>query len=353
MRAILSTLVVALGVAGCSPSTGTGRDAKSAEELDQTAQSNLLLFPVADAESLLGRSVGITADGAWTIANERFPGCEVRTRREVAAFSTKRRVEMKSLTSMAVGYSHLLSFESKFGRAREADIDIVNAEVLRADVRGACGDVIVDSVFVGHGTRRLLATSEMTVGGGVGIGPVTPSGAVERSIKIVDETRWEQNQGYGFTFRRVTKEPTLDVRVSLPSTVRDGERVEISFESNRTAYLVVYYLDAEQHGDVLWPSEEEASPTVVPGKKLTLPSPKERQNGVAIKAKLRKPGSYERESIIVYAFSDKADFERFKPRVGGSEADGTAYAASISERLGALPLNRWSRAIASYVIQPG
>jgi hypothetical protein len=344
-------LSVLSALAGCGPGP-VAPGGTSPRAIRQTEQSHLLLFPVSNGASLLGRPVGMTADGAWTIGDERLPGCEVRARSERAAFDVRKRVELSSLTSIAAGYAHLIGFESRFGRVSAADLAISNTQVLRADVRGTCGDVIVDSVFVGRGTRTLLVTDQVAVSGHAAIGLVTPEAGLARTAKVVDETTWEDEQSYGFTFRRVTNEASLELRLSVPATVQDGENVRISIEANRRAFLVVYYVDSAQHGDVLWPSQEEPEPMVEPGRPAALPSRREREQGIAIKAQLRKPGAFERETIVAYAFTEKADFMRFKPGAGGSDADGTAYAAAISGKLSDVPLNRWSRGIAGYVIQP-
>lgn len=320
-------------------------------EAHATEQGNLLLYPVADAEELLGRAVHVTPDGAWTIADARAPGCTVEIKRQRAQYRTTRQVDVSSLTSLSAGYAKLISAQAKFGRANKANIDIENAEILRADVAGPCGESVVDTVFVGSGKRELLATADRSMAVSGAVSGVTPEAHAEGHAKVVDTLEWKDPQAYGFSYKKLSNEPALEVTPSLPSFINEGESVSISFESNRKAWLLVYYLDAAGKGEVLWPSNEELAPVAAPGQPATLPSEKERAHGISLKAALVKPGVASRETFVVYAFADKADFDRFA-RPGGSGDDGAALAAQLAGKIGAVPRSRWSRTILPYVIQP-
>ena len=108
----------------------------------------------------------------------------------------------------------------------------------------------------------------------------------------------------------------------------------------------------EGKADVLWPSAEEPAPRVAPNGSAVLPSPRETAAGIRIRAALAKPGTPSRETLVVYGFSNEADFERLKPAAGAASADGAAYAADLTSKLQTLPLSRWSRSVVSYVIEP-
>ena len=256
------------------------------------------------------------------------------------------------MTSLAAGYAKIVSFEAKWGRQNTADIDIENTEVLTADTRGACGELVVDKVYVGHGRRKLVASSEYSGSAGATVSGWTPSGGTAAATKVVDDLEWKDDQAYGFTFKKNGKEEPLELRVAIPSIVYEGDDIEIHFESKVPAYLVVYYLDSEQKADVLWPSNEEPDPMVGPGKPAVLPSAREKQQGFRIRAALTKPGQRARESLVVYGFSNKGDFDRLKPSAGGSSADGAAYAAELTKKLQTIPISRWSRSVHNYVIEP-
>lgn len=349
MRARLA-LLVSLVVA-CSPTLPPPDLRPAPKQSMETDQAHLLLFPQSDAASLLGRAVHVTGDGGWTIADARAPGCEVAVREEAARYHTARQVDMHSMTSLAGGYAKFVSIEATFGKANTADIDITNTKILHADMRGACGDLVVDTVFVGHGKRTITASAQTSAKADVNVGVVSASPATDNGSKLVDAIDWQNDQAYGFTYSKVTKDEPLEIGVELPSQVGEGDRVEVHFTSKRPAYLVVYYLSGGK-ADVLWPSNEEPEPMVAPDKPAVLPSERETAAGFHIQAALAKPGEPSRETLVVYGFAEKADFDQMKPAAGGSDDDGPAYAAALTEKLQQIPLSRWSRVQVSYVIQP-
>ncbi|MBI5533379.1 MAG: DUF4384 domain-containing protein [Deltaproteobacteria bacterium] len=350
----LIPIVLVLSCAGsCKPSTPVGPEPPAPPTTtQQTQQSNLLLFPMAEAEDLLGRAVHATPEGGWTIAEARAPGCEVSVRKTKAEFSTRRQVNLHDMTSVSVGFAKFVGFEAKYGRSVVADIQIDNTEILKADTRGTCGDLIVDSVFVGRGRRLLSLSSEVGGKAGVTISGVTPGAEHSSGSNIIDTTEWKTDQAYGFSTRKVANVQPLDVTVRLPSTVQDGELVDISVETSRKAYLVVYYLESDGKAELLWPSNEEPEPTAEPGRAAPIPSQKEKMAGISIKAALRNPAEEAREMLVVYAFTEKGDFDRLKPAVGSSDTNGAAYAAQLTRRIGDIPMSRWSRSLTSYVIAP-
>jgi hypothetical protein len=341
-----------VGCAACSPTLPPPPLSAAPAAAHDTEQSHLLLFPQADAEALLGRAVQRSSDGSWTMADARAPGCEVQVTREKAAFHTSRKIDVHAMTSLAGGYARLVSMEVRFGRQNRANLAIDNREILHADLRGACGELAVDTVFVGHGRRWLEASSDMGASADVHVGVVNAAPQVSAGQSQDDALEWTDDQAYGFGVTQNAKTEPLDVRVDLPSIVNEGENVSAQFTADREAWLVVYYLDAEGHANVLWPSNEEPTPHVTPQAPATLPSQRERANNISIRAALLKPGQPARETLVVYAFADKRDFDVLKPAAGSESADGAAYAAELTKKLQTVPISRWSRAVVGYVIQP-
>jgi hypothetical protein len=259
------------------------------------------------------------------------------------------------MTSFAGGYAKLLSLEAKFGRESTFRVDVDNTATLTADLGGACGDLVVDKVFVGRGHRRVAASAQAGGGAQVAVGMVQAAPAVDTAQSRDDAIDWSDDQAYAFTVREnaanAKAEPLL-MQVSVPSILDDGDEVEVQFESRKPAWLVVYYVDGTGHADVLWPSNEEPEPYVAPGHPAVLPSARERAKGFHIKAGLLKPGEPSRETLVVYGFSDKRDFDIRKPSAGAENADGASYAAALTRDLQNVPMNRWARAVVGYVIQP-
>ncbi len=346
-------LVLALtGCAGAHPMEATHKPPKPPVETQSTEQANLLLFPQTDAESLLGRAVHATGDGGWTIADARAPGCEVQIKRKKAEFGTHRQVNIHDLTSISAGFAKIVDLEAKYGKAVTADIAIENTEILQADTRGPCGETIVETVFVGRGKRTLMVSSEVAGKLGVAINGIVPSVEHDGSSKVLDETEWKTEQAYGFAPKRIGNQPPLDVTVRMAATIQEGDTLDIVIESGRKAYVVAYFLEVDGKAEVLLPTSEEPEVVAEPGKPATIPTARERAAGVKLQAALRKPRHETRETLMVYAFAEKGDFDRLKPAAGDSDAQGAAYAAQLTDKLQDVPISRWARVLTGYTIVP-
>lgn len=294
----------------------------------------------------------VTEDGAWSIGDARGPKCEVQMRREPSSYHVRRRVKLKSLTAVAGSFGKLLGIEAGFGSATEADIDIQNSAVLKADTRGDCDQVFVDRVFVGKGRRKLLASADARAKASLAV-TGAPSAGVDASSVIVDETAWDTEQAYAFTYRAAgSDDAAVNLSVSVPAGVEDGQELSLRIEADQEAFLVVYYRDADGKGQVLWPSAQESAPLVAPGKPIFLPSERERRDGVRLMATLREPDKAARETLVVYALRDRADYMRVRPSPNAEFADGAMAAAELTGKIDELPLSRWSRSVQSYVIRP-
>jgi hypothetical protein len=349
----LGSTLALLAIAACNNGTvAPPALAPNAPESGDTAQSHLLLFPESDAEPLLGRAVQRSIDGSWTLADARAPGCEVNARREKAAFHASRKLDAHSMTSLAGGYARIVSLEAKLGRANTADIDIDNTEILRADMRGSCGDLVVDTVFVGHGRRSIRASANVGVSADLQLGVWHAGPSLDAGQSQDDELSWRDDQAYGFAVKENVKVEPLSVTVDLPSLLAEGEKITARFEAGQPAWLVVYDIDGNGHAEVLWPSNEEPEPHVTPQTPAVLPSERERARGIAYKATLLSPGQPTRETLVVYAFADKRDFDALKPAAGSESAAGPEYAAELTKKLQSVSMSRWSRTVVGYVIEP-
>jgi len=211
---------------------------------------------------------------------------------------------------------------------------------------------VVDTVFVGHGKRSITAAAMASGSAEVHVGVVNAAPSIDTGQSQADSISWPNDQAYGFSVRENAKVEPLEVRVGLPSILDEGDSISARFETAAPAWLVVYYLDSTGHADVLWPSNEEPAPQATPDAPAVLPSNRERSQGMNIKATLLKPGQPSRETLVVYAFADKRDFDALKPAAGSENADGPAYAAELTKKLQGVPISRWSRAVVGYVIQP-
>jgi hypothetical protein len=313
-----------------------------------SADTHFLLEPTADAEELLGRAVHISKSGGWTIADERAPGCQVRVKRAQAEYEKSYRIGLGDMTAMSGGYTELLKLEARYGRSVEAAMTIQNLETLTADTEGPCGEVIVKSVRVGTGDRRLVRKVEGAVKGSAGKGAAMISGGREGATDVADEMKWTSPQAYAFTYEQSAQRKVFDFQSHVPTSVVDGEPIKLEFSASEDAYLVIYFLEESGAGTVLYPNEEVPVVKVKAGKTLTLPTPEEEK----IAASLRDPKVGARETLVVYAFTTREDFEQFKPAAIGDGDNAVTYAATLTKALSGVPISRWARATISYDIHP-
>ena len=312
-----------------------------------STETHFLLEPSADAEDLLGRAVHLSSKGAWTIADERAPGCQVRVKRSVAAYQKSYRIGLGDMTAMSGGYSEILKLEARYGRSVEAAMKISNVETLTADTEGPCGEVIVNSVRVGTGERRLLRKAEGNATGKLGRGPLQVGASREGATDVADEMTWSSPQAYAFTYKRAPQHKPLDLQVQAPERVTDGERIQLELRTNQDAYLVIFFLEESGAGLVLYPSPKVPVPKVDAKQGLLLPP-----SGSEITASLRDPKVGARETLVVYAFTNLAEFDQFKPSAIGDGSDAVTYAANLTKALASVPISRWARATLTYEIRP-
>jgi hypothetical protein len=145
---------------------------------------------------------------------------------------------------------------------------------------------------------------------------------------------------------------TLKLDVDFPPKVKEGDLLGIRIRTNCQAWLVVYYLEDNGPGAVLWPSTGEPAPSADAAHPASLLSAREAAAGQSLQAQLRQPGVAAHETFIVFAFAERSDFDRLKPPAGETSQNGTAYEAALWQKLTALPPARWARFAARYTIEP-
>lgn len=314
-------------------------------------EGQLLAFPHADAEALLGRAVD-SANGHTKIADERAPGCEVIVRRIPARFSSRREATVAQLVSLDANLPKLAALQARYGSGSRVSLDLQNVEVLEADLRGDCGSTVVSKVFVGHGKRHVSARTSSEAGGTGGTGAIAIAPSINTEGTNLDELAWDTDEAYAFDTRTLSHAARIQVDVGIPSIVTEGDEVQVSFSTLQDAYLIVLYVDGEGRGEVLWPSNEAPSPKVPAGGTVMLPSPEERAAGIKLRPTLAKAGVASRERLFVFALADRRDFDVVKPSAGTASADGAAYSEELSSKLRHVPASRWSRTVHTYTIQP-
>src|SRR6185503_6405579 len=106
-----------------------------------------------------------------------------------------------------------------------------------------------DRVFVGKGRRKLLASADAQAKASLAV-TGAPSAGVDASSVVVDETAWDSEQAYAFTYRAAGTDVGMNLSVAVPSGVDDGQEVTLRIEADQKAFLVVFYRDANGKGQV-------------------------------------------------------------------------------------------------------
>lgn len=313
-------------------------------EVEAPPTEHVLLYPTSDAEALLGREIKLSGSGGWTIADGRAPGCEVRADRVVERYTRTYEAKLDRIATFSAGYGDLLGIAARFGSTIQANVEIENHELLRADLRGRCGQFVIDGVRIGTGSRALVRSREQGAEAGGAVAAASLGAGAGKNAHVEASIAWATPQAYAFTYRRLAADDPLELTIDMPSRVSDGEDVHLRVTSNADAWLVVFFLEANGRGRVLFPSDVMPEARIGRGSTLELPP---------LTATLRNRRRAARETIIVYAFTEQGDYARLRPPKGDLGERAGEYAVELTRKLDDVPMARWTRETLTYVIEPG
>ena len=343
-------LVLALASSSCerdSDSATPDDAASTSKTVDRTQVApgeRLLYLPDGDPESLLGREVSQDANGHTVIAAERKPGCTASVEKVDTAFARAYESELRNVAGFEATVKRMVELEGHYESGLRLRLSVDNAHVLRGELSGNCGEQVIAEVKVGTGSREVV---QLKQGGGtvkVDAGLAGGGGVSgERSTTEAESLTWDTPQAWAFTLASGNVGRAL-VEIRMPESLVAGQRFTPSVTVNAPLWLVVLYRDAEGHHGVLAPRGGTTA-LRASGDTLELPT--------LVPENL--PGHEEdREMLLVYGFTEAADFDLFKPPAGAIDtAQADAYATALKERLdaGEIPKKRWTSAEFTYVIQ--
>jgi hypothetical protein len=313
--------------------------------------THFLLEPSADAEDLLGRRVHLSSKGAWTIADERAPGCQVRVKRSAAEYQKSYRIGLGDMTAMSGGYSEILKLEARYGRSVEAAMKINNQSrpsppTPRAPAATSSSTPCASAPASAACCARPRAAPAAALGRGPLQGRRLARGRHRR------RRRDDLVEPAGLRLHLQARPAAQAARPPGPRPrARQRRRAasSSSFAATSDAYLVIFFLEESGAGAVLYPNSHRARaarqedrerwPCRAPPRS---PSPP--------RCATRKTGA--RETLVVYAFTNRADFDQFKPSAIGDGSDAVTYAANLTQALASVPISRWARATLTYEIRP-
>lgn len=295
---------------------------------------HLLLTPRGNPEELLGRSVTAAPDGGYVVSDERPAGCDVTVRRVPERWQRKYQQEIGRAAYIGTGKTPVGELTAQHGKTIRVDAEIDNLEVLQADLRG-CNGTVVSSVKVGSGKREFLAREQTSVDAKVrtNAGPVGAGGGKWRAVGRA--LSWSEPQAWAFSVADAGH--TDDMRVDLvlmPEEVQDGEQFSLRILSAREVYLVIAFVGGDgTTAGIIAPNGKQPMPMVTAGGNVEL----------TLGAKLAVAGKDERNKIVVYAFSERGDFDMFKPPKGNLGSDQVRkYLEELPQRLSKIPARRWA-----------
>ena len=346
-----ATLLTALALlCACKPSDDSAAPDDTAGTNDTVRRTQvapgerLMYLPEGDPPSLLGREVSQDANGHTVIAADRKPGCTVNVEQVDTSFVRDYESELRNVAGFEANVKHMVELEGHYETGLRMRLAVDNAHILRGELSGNCGEQVITEVKVGTGTREVVQVKKG--GGTVKVnGGLAGGGGVsgERSANETETLTWDSPQAWAFTLSGGNVgRAALEIR--MPESLVAGDRFTASVATNAPLWLIVLYRDAEGHHGVLAPRGGQSA-VLASGDTLTLPE--------LIPSNL--PGHAEdRETLLVYGFTEEADFKLFKPPAGAIDvAQADAYAKTLAERLegGEIPKKRWTSAEFTYVIR--
>lgn len=305
---------------------------------------HLLLTPTGDGPALLGRAVSEGAGGVLVIADERAPGCHVDVREVQSAWHREYQEDLGKVAVASASLPSIGGLRAQYGSQIRAQASIANVKELVADVSGPCGDVVVKRVKIGTGSRELQYRKDADVQMDVTVAGVGTQGGTGNWERIGSRLAWDQEQAWAFAVSKVESGDALQLRVDMPTEMVDGTEYSVRITSTRQVWLVVLNAEADGRAGILLPNSTSQAVSVGPDAGMSLP---------LMRVSLRNPITAAREKIVLVAFTERADYDDFRPPAGAvSDEDAAAYLRGLDARLAALPRKRWSRTEVSYLIQP-
>jgi hypothetical protein len=308
------------------------------------ANEHLLYEPTGDALGLLGRAVSQGPDGELVIADELAPGCHVTPREVQSSWTREYEEDIGNVAFASTSIAALVSLRGKYGTQIRTHQKISNLKEIRADLQGSCGDVVITSVKVGTGSRELQYRREASGGGDVTVAGNGVGGGVEDWKRIGESFVWTDAQAWSFSVGKVAGAESIRLGIEMPSEMTDGDQYTIQVSAARDVWIVALYEEADGRAGILLPNQQNPNVVVAAGQRRPLPT---------MSVALREPAVAAREKMVLYAFTEKEDYEDFRPPAGAvSESEATSYYRSLAERLSKLPTKRWGRGEVNYLITP-
>lgn len=308
------------------------------------ANEHLLYEPTGNAVELLGRAVTMGPDGQMVIAEELAPGCQVTSREVQSSWTRTYEADIGNIAFASASIPVIGSLRGKYGSQIRTRTEVTNEKELIVDLGGPCGEMVIKSVKVGTGSRDLQYRREASAAADVKAYGIGVAGGDDDWERIGQSLKWSDPQAWAFTVGKFASGESIRLSIEMPTELTDGDQYTIRVSSTQQVWIIAFYEEADGRAGILLPNQETPNVLVTSGQRKPLPP---------MRASLRDPAVAARENIVLYAFTEKEDYEEFRPPAGAvSEADATAHYRGLGERLSKLPRKRWALSKIAYLIRP-
>lgn len=308
---------------------------------------HLLVEPVGNPESLLGRAVTHDAEGRIVIAENRAPGCTVRVKKNPSSWTRTFQEAIQNVGGVNASVPLFAQLKASYGEKLFVLFKVDNAYTLEADVAGTCGDNVVRSVKVGSGTRGFTSEYRADIEGSVKTTKGGGAGAWANQQGIKQALTWNQPQGWAFTVGARKEQNVKRLRMRLRTggdRIKDCDPYPLNITSDKDVYIIILHEDEAGNPMIIGP-RQEAPEIKVPANATT------EVGGLYLD--LKDPTKATIEKLIVYGFTNQQEYERLLPPFGMLSAKDTkAYIDRLDKELAQIPIQRWEKKVVGFQIQP-
>ncbi|MBN1654527.1 MAG: hypothetical protein JXA30_12215 [Deltaproteobacteria bacterium] len=308
---------------------------------------HILVEPVGEPETLLGRHVIRRPNGGYEISDARAPGCKVTPRKKTSKWRRTFHQKVDDVAGSGVNLSRFIALKAGYKKGVRIKAEVTNIETLESDSRGNCGDLFIASVKIGTGQRTFQYLEKLEGGANVGWKTLSAGGQGSAAKDIEATLTWDTPQAWAFTIGSVKDEEQAEISIIMPEYLKPGERFEpVITAGPRDLWIIVISCDGTEACVVLRPTPKIPTEFVPAGRSIKL---------WPMEAMAAAGGCESHEKMIVYGFPEEEDFKAFLPPAGAlSVEDSTEYAITLYERLREkqeIPSRRWVRSEFRYVVE--
>ena len=341
------TLVLALCLMGCGGTSMPPPDEIGVPSTVMDPGEHLLVEPMGNPESLLGRRVTKRSDGGYEIADGLAPGCKVAVKKRPSSWHRAFHQNVDDVAGFGLSLGRFVKLKAEYEKGVRLETEVDNTHTLEADLSGSCEGMVILSVKVGSGKREFQFKQSIEGGAHVGWKSIEAGGEGGRTAGTDASLSWNEPQAWAFRVNTVNDANQAEISIQMPERLKPKEQFAPEITAGpRDLWLIVISCWGDGRCEVLRPSSKVPTEVVPAGGSMKL---------WPMDAEAAPDGGESRERMVVYGFPEEGDFKTFSPPAGAlSEQEASDYSRSLEERLvekQEIPSRRWARAEFRYVVE--